>query len=151
MRTSMPGCASWNAESRGSSHLAASDASVRDRQHVVIVLAQQPVGGEPQIVERGADAGQVIPGFRRQRQRAVLPDEQANPQFLLQPPDLMADRGLRDVQLGGRIGEAQVPGGGLERAQSIERGQSGGHLAKNSCMSLCHLKRNKVSFVESPA
>jgi hypothetical protein len=29
-------------------------------------------------------------------------DEQANPEFLLQPFDLMADRGLGDVQLGSR-------------------------------------------------
>jgi hypothetical protein len=28
MRTSMPECASWNADRRGSSHLAASDANV---------------------------------------------------------------------------------------------------------------------------
>ena len=67
---------------------------------MVVVLAQQPVGGEPQVVEGGADAGEIVPGLRRQRQRAVLPDEQADPEFLLQPPDLMADRGLRDVQFG---------------------------------------------------
>ena len=95
---------------------------------MVVVLAQQPVGGEPQIVERGADAGKIIPGLRRQRQRAVLPDEQADPEFLLEPPDLMADRGLGDVQFGRRKGEAQVPGRGLEGAQSIERRQSGGHF-----------------------
>jgi hypothetical protein len=43
-----------------------------------------------------------------------------------------------------------MPGRGLERAQPIERGQPRGHLTKNSCMSLCHLKRNKVSFAETP-
>jgi hypothetical protein len=43
-----------------------------------------------------------------------------------------------------------MPGRGLERAQPIERGQPRGHLAKNSCMNLRHLKRNKVSFVEIP-
>ena len=46
---------------------------------MVIVPAQRPVGGEPQIVERGADTGQVFLRLRCQRQRAVLPDEQANP------------------------------------------------------------------------
>jgi len=46
-----------------------------DRQHMVIVLAQQPVGGKPQIVKRRANAGQIIPGFGGQCQRAVLPDE----------------------------------------------------------------------------
>jgi hypothetical protein len=43
-----------------------------------------------------------------------------------------------------------VPGRGLERAQPIERGQPRRHLAKNSCMSLCHLKRIKVSFAKIP-
>jgi len=81
----------------------------RDRQHVVVVLAQQPVGGEPEVVERRADAGQVFFCLRRQRQRAVLPNEQPNPEFLLQALDLMADRGLGDVQFGSRIGEAEVP------------------------------------------
>jgi hypothetical protein len=57
-----------------------------------------------------------------------LPDEQANPQLLLKPPDLMADRGLRDVQFGSSNGEAEVPGGGLECAQSIEGWQPGGHF-----------------------
>ena len=99
---------------------------------MVVVLAQQPVGGKPEIIEGGADAGQVVFRFRRQRQRAVLPDEQANPQFLLQPPDLMADGGLRDVQFGRRIGEAQMPGRGLERAQSVERWQPGGHVPVDS-------------------
>jgi hypothetical protein len=60
----------------------------------------------------------------------------------------MADRGLRDVQLGRRLREAQMPGGGLERAQSIERWQSGGHFADLIYMSLYHAKRYKVSFVE---
>src|ERR1017187_8917034 len=116
---------------------------------MVVIPAQHPVGCEPQIVERRADTGEIIPGFRRQRQRAVLPEEQANPEFLLKPPDLMADGGLRDVQFGSRNGEAQMPGRGLERAQSIERWQPGGHFSDLLFMSLYHAKRYKVSFVES--
>jgi len=99
-----------------------------DGQHMVVVFAQHPVGREPQIIERGADPGQVVPGFRRQGERAVLPDEQAYPKFLFETLDLMADRGLRDVELGCRLREAQMPGGGLEGAQSIERRQPGGHF-----------------------
>ncbi len=117
---------------------------------MVVVFAQHPVGREPQIIERGADAGQVVPGFRRQGERAVLPDEQAYPEFLLETFDLMADRGLRDVELGRRLREAQMPGGGLEGAQSIERRQSGGHFSHPLYMSLFHAKRYKVSFVECP-
>ena len=118
---------------------------------MVVVFAQQPVGGEPQIVKRRADAGEIISGFRGQSQCAVLPDEQTDSEFFLEPPDLMADGGLGDVQLGGRNGEAQMPGRGLECAQTVERGQPRGHFGpKNSCMKLSHLKRNKVSFVGRP-
>ena len=72
---------------------------------MVVALAQEPVGCEAQIVERSADAGEIIAGFRRQRQRAVLPDEQADSEFLLKPPYLMADSGLRDVQFGSSNGK----------------------------------------------
>src|SRR5260370_3964176 len=114
---------------------------------MVVVPARARGGREPQIIERSADTGEILFGFRRQRQRAVLPDEQANPEFLLQPPDLLADRGLRDVQLGSSSGEAQPPGGSLERAQSITRQQPLGHLPYPIYMSLYHAKRHKVSFV----
>jgi hypothetical protein len=62
----------------------------------------------------------------------------------------MADRGLRDIQLGRRLSEAQMPRRGLEGAQSIQRRQPGGHSAIPRFMSLYHPKRYKVSFVESP-
>ncbi len=117
---------------------------------MVIVLAQQAVGGKPQVVERGADPREVVFRLRRQCQRAVLADEQPNAEFFLQPLDLMADRGLRDVQLGGGLREAEMPGRGLEGAKSIERRQSGGHFHNSKYMSLSHVKRHKVSFVESP-
>src|SRR5262249_54803537 len=107
-----------------------------------------------QIVEGGADARQVVARLRGQGQRAVLPDEQADAQLLLQPPDLMADRGLRHVQLGGRLGEAQMPGGGLERPQTVERRQPGGHFQcpawYSNLMTLSHLKRHNMSFAELP-
>jgi hypothetical protein len=61
----------------------------------------------------------------------------------------VADCGLRDVQFGRRIGEAQMPGGRLEGAQSVERWQSGGHFPGDQSMNLCHVKRYKVSFVQS--
>src|ERR1700716_108728 len=115
---------------------------------MVVVLAQQPVGSQPKVVEGGADAGKIFFLLGRQRKRAVLPDEQADAQLFLQPLDLMADRGLRDVQLGGRLGKAQMPGGRLKSPQSIERRQSCCHLPPFRYMSLYHPKRYKVSFVE---
>ncbi|MEY9280935.1 hypothetical protein ABIA03_002127 [Bradyrhizobium yuanmingense] len=118
----------------------------RHCQHLVVVLAQETVGGEAQIVEGGADARQIVARLRRQRQRAVLPDEQADAEFLLQPADLMADRGLGHVQFAGCQREAEVARGGLERPQSVQGGQSGSHLAAG-CMTLFHAKRYKLSFV----
>jgi len=116
---------------------------------MVVVLAQQAVGREPEVVEGGADAWKVILGFRCQGERAVLANEQANAELFLQPFDLVADSGLRDVQLGCRLGKAQMPGCGLERPQSIQRRQPCGHPPIPKCMSLYHPKRYKVSFVNS--
>src|SRR5882757_7064440 len=62
----------------------------------------------------------------------------------------MADRGLRDVQLGSRLGKAQMPGGGLKSPQPVQRRQPCCHLPPIRYMSLCHPKRYKVSFVEGP-
>ena len=100
MRTSMPGCASWKSEMPRQQPFGGQRGQRRDRQHVAVVPAQQPVGRKAEIIEGGADAGKIFLRFRRQRQRAILPDEQPHAQFLLQPLDLVADRGLGDVQLG---------------------------------------------------
>src|SRR5882762_5716512 len=117
---------------------------------MVVVLAQQPVGRQPKVVEGGADAGKIFFRLGRQRKRAVLPDEQPDAQLFLQPLDLMADRGLRDVQLGSRLGKAQMPGGGFKSPQPVQRRQPCCHLPPIRYMSLCHPKRYKVSFVEGP-
>src|SRR5437899_12096678 len=115
---------------------------------MIVVLAQQAVGRKPEIVECGADAGEIFLRLQRQLQLTVLADEQANAELFLQPLDLVADRGLRDVQLGGGLGETQMPGRGLEGAQSIQRRQPGGHSGIPRYMSLYHPKRYKVSFVD---
>src|SRR6185437_15508992 len=96
----------------------------------------------------GADAGQIIARLRREFERAILSDEQADSEFVLQPLDLMADRGLGDVQLACGLGEAQVPRGRLERPQAIERRQPRSHRPVSPYMTLFHPKRYKVSFVE---
>ncbi len=56
-----------------------------------------------------------------QHQRALRAAEQTGPEDFFQPLDLMADCGVRDVQLIGRAGEAAVPGGGLEGAKRVQR------------------------------
>ena len=55
--------------------------------------------------------------------------EQLERQQILEPADLMAERGRRHMQLLGGLGEAQVPGRGLERLEGIERGQGAAHDA----------------------
>src|SRR5581483_9042058 len=120
----------------------------RDGEDVVLVLAQQPVGRKPQVVEGRAHARQIVLCLRSERECSVLADEQTKPELLLQPLDLVADRGLGDVQLGCGKREAQMPRGGLEGPQPVERWQPRGHLTNPKFMSFCHLKRDKVSFVE---
>ena len=73
-----------------------------------------------QIGEGGADRRQVVQRLPRQFQRAVAADEQGQAKLLLQPADLMADRGLGDGELIGRAGEAHVTRGGLEGAQAVQ-------------------------------
>jgi len=118
MRTSMPGCSSWNAESRGSSHLSGQRRQRGHRQDMVRCPCAAAVGSEARSLtptERLEDN----PGFRCQRQCAFCRTKQGNPEFFLQPFDLMTDRGLRDVQLRRCLREAQMPGRRLEGAQSV--------------------------------
>ncbi len=121
------------------------------RGHAVTVRFVEPRDAEAlQNYFRSLTTRSRYHRLRRQRQRAILADEQPKAEFFLQPLDLMADRGLRDVQLGRRLRETQMPGGSLEGAQSIQRRQPGGHSPIPRYMSLCHVKRHKVSFVEGP-
>ena len=69
--------------------------------------------------------------------------EQLEPQQILQPADLMAERRRRDVQLLGRLGEAGVPGGGFEGPERIQGRQRDGA----SDMSFSHLSGEILSFV----
>ena len=145
MRTSMPGCASWNAAMRVTSHFAASDA-------VVLTTSNSSRPGRCSRAvawRRSSNAartdGQVALRLARQRQAAIAPLEQAEAELLLQPADLMADRGLRHVQLGGGEGEAEVARRRLERAQSVERGKR--RHAASLYMTLPHVKPDKPSFV----
>src|SRR5436190_23610800 len=64
----------------------------------------------------------------------------------------MAGRGLGIVQVGGGMGEAEVPGGGLEGAQPIQRRQPGGHpFPTVRYMSLCHVARTTCRLSALPS
>lgn len=92
------------------------------------------------------DAGQIVPALRCQRKRTILSHEQLQPELPLQPLDLMADRGLGDVQLGGGLRETEMPRRGLVGAQSVQRRQAG--QSNLLCMSFYHLIAFAMSFVE---
>ena len=57
MRTSMPDGPSWNFGQPRQQPFGGERSQRRDRQHLVVVLAQQPVGGKPEVVEGGVDTG----------------------------------------------------------------------------------------------
>ena len=133
MRTSIPGLASWNAATRVTSHLAASDAVVLTVSSASRAGPLQPRRRLAQFLERLLHRRQVGRRLARQPQLARAPLEQADAELFLQPADLMADGGLGDVQLAGGTGEAEVPGGRLERPQPVQRRQGQRHR-NPSCM-----------------
>ena len=107
-----------------------------DRQPPVMVGAAQPCGRAAQILEGGPHRRQVVLRLLRQCQATVLADEQLDAKLIFQSADLMADRGLGDVQFRRRERETQKPRGGFEGAQAVERGKQHGRL---SSMNLCHV------------
>jgi len=108
-------------------------------------------GHQPHGAERGADAdgqhpalavgahlrdplGQLVEALAERRQgrlagigQAQCPGqaaEQGHLEEVLERFDLVADRGRRDVQLGGGLGEAEEARGRLESAQGVQRRQT---------------------------
>ena len=68
---------------------------------------------------------------RRQGDRPHAAVEEFEAQMIFQSANLVAERSRRDVQLHRRLGQAEMPGGGLESAKRVKRG---GAL----CMRLSH-------------
>ena len=130
MRTSMPGLASWKAATRVTSHFAASEAVVLTVSRPSRSGRRSRRGCPAQILERSADRRQIGLRLPRQQQGSVAPHEQGDAELLLQPVDLMADRGLGDVQFGRGAREAQVARRRLEGTQSVQRGQAERHAAR---------------------
>ena len=93
-----------------------------DDEPARVLVGAQARGGGIHGVERPGQGRQVELAGVGQHQAPVQAPEQLPVERRLQRLDLMADRGLGDEQLLGRLGERQVPGGGLEGAQGIERG-----------------------------
>ena len=98
-----------------------------------------------QILKRGAYGRKIALRITGERECPVAPFEQPKTELFLQPPDLMADGGLGNVQLHRGLGETEMPGRGLERTKAIEGGKSR-HGARIH-MRLSHVKRDNSSFV----
>ena len=64
---------------------------------------------------------------RRERDRPHAAVEEFEAQMILESTNLVAERSGRDVQLQRRLGQAKMPGGGLERAKRVQRGRSAMH------------------------
>ncbi len=102
-----------------------------DRQHVVQLrpgaadqrrrLAELREGVAHEREIDAADGGEL--------EAAMAALEEAAAQALLEMADLMADRRRRQVELGGRPGEAQMPRRRLEGAQRMQR-REGGHASR---------------------
>ena len=84
---------------------------------------QELLGGMADVAQRLAHGGQVDLTFLGQQQATVETPEELDPQALLQVLDLVADRGLGDVQFLRGPGKAEVAAGGLEELQGLEGGQ----------------------------
>ena len=76
MRTSMPGLASWNAATRVTSHLAASDAVVLTVSSPSRSARRRRAVAPAQVLERAAHRGQIACRLAGQLQRAIAAHEQ---------------------------------------------------------------------------
>ena len=109
----------------------------------VLVGAQAP-GRRVDSVEGRGQGRQVELAGVGQHEPPVQAPEQLHAERLLQGLDLMADRGLGDVELLGRLGERQVPGRGLEGAQGVERGQASGHAISGLEILIRNMKYHRL-------
>ena len=80
------------------------------------------MGRLAQIDQGAADIAQIEPAGIGERDPLAHAHEQRQAELILDLADLAADGALGEVQLGGRPGEAFMPGGGLESQKRAERG-----------------------------
>ena len=93
------------------------------RRHAKRLLVAIPLDGGNRggkRLEPAANSGEQPRSGIRQRQGARPAAEQGAPAIAFQQPDLVADRGGRHAQLRRGLLEAQMPGGGVKRAELDE-------------------------------
>ena len=117
---------------------------ITDNQDAVVPAAAETVDSLADGLEARLQAR--IDEARRlgELDRAGASVEQLEAQQVLQSADLVAERGRRDVQLLGGLGEAQMPSRGLEGPQRIQ-GRQGAHLGDTFRFS--HVRSEISSFV----
>ncbi len=80
---------------------------------------EQLVGDRVETVQCFVHHTQIGLAGAGQRQAAMVPDKQRRVQIGLQLAHLLTDRGLRDIELLRRQGEAQPTAGRLEGPQDV--------------------------------
>ena len=97
------------------------------------IPAGKGLGAAGQQVKGLADHGQIIAAVLGEFQGASFAQKQGTPQKTFKAADVLADRGLRQVQLAGRPRERQVAGRGLKSAQPGQRREGVGLFAHAQC------------------
>src|SRR5215831_12766417 len=127
-RTCTPGWAVWKPASLGTNQ---SDANVT----VVLTVtdAERPADRTDAVAAHGLQIALACVG-KQQRPGAAV--EELRPELLLERLHLPADRRLGEEELLARLGEGQMPRGGLEPLEEVERRQvAGRHLHSSAaCM-----------------
>jgi len=85
-----------------------------DREAVVAAARCDGVGGEGDLVQRGAHTLGEHATLRGERHAFAMTREELHAQVVLERTDLPADGAMGEVQLAGRAREALEAGGGLE-------------------------------------
>ena len=86
----------------------------------------------PDMKEARLQAGVERLACRRQGDRPHAAVEEFEAQMIFESANLVAQRSGRDVQLQRRLGQAEMPGGGLESAKRVKRGRSVMHESFSS-------------------
>jgi hypothetical protein len=90
-------------------------------------MGAQQVDGFGQLVETVPQGGQGGLAGLGQPEGPGQAVEQGHLEQFLERLDLVADRGRRDVQLGRRLGEAEVPAGRFEGPESVQGRERSSH------------------------
>lgn len=101
----------------------------------------------PEPLDRGLKPLERLVGRHKQglslvgqQQPAIAAAKERYVQAILEPPDPVADRRLGHVQLVSGLGEALVPGRGLEGANRIERRKAVVHARFGLILLMCAMK-----------